>query len=90
MTSKAIPPEFFYVIADPSIAQVKQTFHVQVLDAQWITWESRNWATPPVRLGLSGGNSGKNAETPHKRSQSVSWNSPREYGWDLYLKIQGV
>ena len=40
-----------------------------------------DWAIPPVRLGLSG-NSGKIPERPRKRSQSVSWNSPREYGWD--------
>ena len=33
-----------------------------------------NWATPPVRLGLSRRNSGKNPERPRKRSQSVSWN----------------
>ena len=39
------------------------------------------WATPPVRLVLSGRNSGKIRERPRKRSQSVSWNSPREYGW---------
>ena len=32
------------------------------------------WATPPVRLGLSGRNSGKIPERPRKRSQSVSWN----------------
>ena len=36
----------------------------------------------PVRLRLSGRNSGKIPERPRKRSQSVSWNSPREYGWD--------
>ena len=30
-----------------------------------------------------GRNSGKIPERPRKRSQSVSWNSPREYGWDL-------
>ena len=35
-----------------------------------------NWATPPVRLGLSGRNSGRIPERPRKRSQSVSWNSP--------------
>ena len=40
------------------------------------------WAIPPVRLGLSGRNSGKIPERPRKRSQSVSWNFPREYGWD--------
>ena len=39
-------------------------------------------ATPPVRLGLSGGNSGAIPERPRKRSESFSWNSPREYGWD--------
>ena len=40
------------------------------------------WAKPSVRLRLSGRNSGKIPERPQKRSQSVSWNSPREYGWD--------
>ena len=40
------------------------------------------WAIPPVRLGLSGRNFGETVERPRKRSQSVSWNSPREYGWD--------
>ena len=49
------------------------------------------WATPPVRLGLSGRNSGKIPERPRKRSQSVSWNSPREYGWDAPSPIiQGI
>ena len=38
-------------------------------------------AMPPVRLGLSERNSGKIPERPRKRSQSVSCNSPREYGW---------
>ena len=40
------------------------------------------WAIPPVRLGLSGRNSGKFPERPRKRSQSFWWNSPRECGWD--------
>ena len=45
------------------------------------------WATPPIRLGLSG----KIPERPRKRSQSVSWNSPREYGWDPPSPtIQGI
>ena len=49
------------------------------------------WATPPVRLGLSGRNSGKIPERPRKRSQSVSWNFPREYGWDAPNPIiQGI
>ena len=49
------------------------------------------WATPPVRLGLSGKNSGKIPERPRKRSQSVSWNFPREYGWDAPSPIiQGI
>ena len=43
--------------------------------------EALKWAMPPVRLGLSGRNSGKIPERPRKRSHSVSWNSPREYGW---------
>ena len=48
-------------------------------------------ATPPVRLGLSGRNSGKIPERPRKRSQSVSWNFPREYGWDTPNPIiQGI
>ena len=51
----------------------------------------RKWATSPVRLGLSGRNSGKTPERPRKRSQSVSWNSPREYGWDAPSPIiQGI
>ena len=50
-----------------------------------------HWATPPVRLGLSGRNSGKIPERPRKRSQSVSWNSPEEYGWDAPNPIiQGI
>ena len=50
-----------------------------------------NWATPPVRLGLSRRNSGKIPERPRKHSQSVSWNSPREYGWDApNAIIQGI
>ena len=50
-----------------------------------------NWATLPIRLGLSERNSGKIPERPRKRSQSVSWNSPREYGWDaLSPVIQGI
>ena len=49
------------------------------------------WAIPPVRLGLSGRNSGKIPERPRKRSQSVSWNFPREYGWDAPNPIiQGI
>ena len=49
------------------------------------------WAIPPVRLGLSGRNSGKIPERPRKGSQSVSWNSPREYGWDAPSPIiQGI
>ena len=40
------------------------------------------WAIPPVRLALSERNSGNFSERPRKRSQSVSWNSRREYGWD--------
>ena len=49
------------------------------------------WSIPPVRLGLSGRNSGRIPERPRKRSQSVSWNSPREYGWDPPSPIiQGI
>ena len=45
----------------------------------------------PVRLGLFGRNSGKIPERPRKRSQSVSWNIPREYGWDAPSPIiQGI
>ena len=43
------------------------------------------WATPPVRLGLSRRNSGRIPERPRKRSQSVSWNSRREYGWGRFF-----
>ena len=49
------------------------------------------WARPPVRLGLSGRNCGKIPERLRKRSQSVSWNFPREYGWDApNPRIQGI
>ena len=45
----------------------------------------------PVRLGLFGRNSGKIPERPRKRSQSVSCNFPREYGWDApNPTIQGI
>ena len=38
-----------------------------------------------------GRNSGNILERPRKRSQSVSWNSPREYGWDAPNPIiQGI
>ena len=55
-------------------------------------WSRNNcWAIPPVRLGLSGRNSRKIPERPRKRSQSVSWNFPREYGWDAPNPIiQGI
>ena len=50
-----------------------------------------NGAIPPVRLGLSGTNSGKIPERPRKRSESFSWNSPWEYGWDPPSPvIQGI
>ena len=46
---------------------------------------------PPVWLGLSGRNSGKIPERPRKCSQSASWNSPQEYGWDPPSPIiQGI
>ena len=45
----------------------------------------------PSTAGTSGRNSGKIPERPWKRSQSVSWNSPREYGWDPpNTIIQGI
>ena len=54
-------------------------------------FDPTEWAIPPVRLGLSGRNSGKTPERPRKRSQSVSWNFPREYGWDAPNPIiQGI
>ena len=37
---------------------------------------------PPVRLGFSGRNPRKISGMTQKSSQSFSWNSPREYGWD--------
>ena len=37
-------------------------------------------AIAPVRLRLCGRDSGTIAERPRRRSQSFSWNSPREYG----------
>ena len=60
-------------------------------EATEILSENHRWATPPVRLGISGRNSRKIPERPRKRSQSVSWNSPREYGWDAPNPIiQGI
>ena len=66
-------------------------------DMEWLVSQTElqhtrhRWAVPPVRLGLSGRNSGKFPERPRKRSQSVSWNSPREYGWDApNTLIQGI
>ena len=47
-----------------------------------VSTQHLSWAIPPVRLALSGRNSGKIPERPRKRSQSVSGNSRREYGWD--------
>ena len=52
------------------------------LNNSWLTPLSCGWAIPPVRLGFSGRDSGTIPERPRKHSQSVSWNSPREYGWD--------
>ena len=43
---------------------------------QGLLGSSLLWAIPPVRLGLSGRNSGKIPERPRKRSQSISWNFP--------------
>ena len=37
--------------------------------------ESQEWGIPPVRLGLSGRNSGNFLERPRKGAQSFSWNS---------------
>ena len=48
------------------------------------------WVKPPVRLGLSGGNSGNFPERPRKCSQSFSWNSSREHGWAPNFVIQGI
>ena len=60
-------------------------------DVKQASRRSYCWAIPPVRLGLSGRNSGKTPERPRKRSQSVSWNSRREYGWDAPNPIiQGI
>ena len=44
--------------------------------SQQIRCAGRHWDMPPVRLGLSRRNSDR---LSWKRSQSVSWNSPREY-----------
>ena len=41
--------------------------------------KSKGWR---VRAGTFRKNSRKSPERPRKRSQSVSWNSPQEYGWD--------
>ena len=62
-------PIVFYYLSAPRKSQ-SQSLRFQI------------WAIPPVRLGLSGRNSGRIPERPRKRSPSVSWNSPREYGWD--------
>ena len=47
-----------------------------------MTSGSRHGRIPPIRLGLSGRNSRRIPERPRKRSRSLSWNSPREHGWD--------
>ena len=45
----------------------------------------------PSTAGTFRKNSGKIPERPRKRSQSVSWNFPREYGWDAPSPIiQGI
>ena len=45
----------------------------------------------PSTAGTFRKKSGKIPERPRKRSQSVSWNSPREYGWDApNPTIQGI
>ena len=61
-------------LGSPKFARVRQTSHE---GAHMLLW-----AIPPVRLALSRRNSGKIPERPRKRSQSVSWNSPRENSWD--------
>ena len=40
------------------------------------------WAIPPSTAGTFWKIFLKIPERPRKRSQSISWNSPREYGWD--------
>ena len=71
--------------------------HKEILPIPWIQADYffrrpfSYWATPPVRLGLAGRNSGKIPERPRKCSQSVSWDSRREYGWDAPSPIiQGI
>ena len=50
------------------------------------------WATPPVRLGLSGRNSGKIPEIlPGNALRAFPGSSPHEYGWDAPSPIiQGI
>ena len=71
-------------------AQNDACAHVPPLDCPLLVGNSRQ-ATPPVRLGLSGRNSGKIPERHRKCSQSFSWNFRREYGWDPPSPtIQGI
>ena len=70
----------------------REWFWTKIIEASFsVVVSGRPWAIPPVRLGLSGRNSGKIPERPRKRSQSISWNFPREYGWDAPNPIiQGI
>ena len=62
--------------AETTVRLFKRQYEKLLMDAS--VNPALSWATPPVRLELSG----KIPERPRKRSQSVSWTSPREYGWD--------
>ena len=74
-------------------AMIRPRFWEQcIASRKFLWWKGLGvWAIPPVRLALSGRNSGKTPERPRKRSQSVSWNSRQEYGWDAPNPIiQGI
>ena len=73
----------------PILAILKVRFWTKLSDRFWTKVSLASfWATPPVRTGTF---LEEIPERPRKRSQSVSWNSPREYGWDAPSPIiQGI
>ena len=71
----------------PDAAEISMTLPFSPLGET----ELLGWAIPSVWLGLSGRNSGEIPERHQKRSQSFSWNSRREHGWDPPSPIiQGI
>ena len=73
------PPELFHAqtVRGPKRIDLKPlSFDISPFSGFFFSFFLFFWATPPVRLGLSGGNSRKFLERPRKRSQSFSWNSP--------------